>query len=299
MSTPDQPTDARARLLAHFKGDPSSHGQKWDDLYKENFLPWDKGFPNPALVDLLSERQDLLPKSTSKGQSGKRLKALVPGCGKGYDVLLLAAFGYDAYGLEISSRALEAARNTEKEMAGKGVYETQHGVEKGIITWLAGDFFKDEFLQDVGGGDGKFDLIYDYTVSLPPTCFSDSKTDRQFLSALPPSLRPAWSKRFVELLAVDGRVVCIEFPTYKPPSTGGPPWALPPKVYMGHLPRPGEELSYSEDGDLQEQKLREPSKDGLKRIEHFQPKRTHEIGYNAEGRVTDWVSVWVHAKPSP
>ena len=76
MSTTNQP-DARARLLAHFQNtDPSKHGEKWNDLYKENFLPWDKGFPNPALVDLLTERQDVLPNPT---HGGKRLKALVPG----------------------------------------------------------------------------------------------------------------------------------------------------------------------------------------------------------------------------
>ena len=107
-------------------------------------------------------------------------------------------------------------------------------------------------------------------------------------------MRPAWSKRFVELLAPEGTVVCIEFPTYKPPSTGGPPWALPPKIYMAHLPRPGQELPYAEDGVLEEEKLGEPSESGLKRIEHFQPKRTHQIGYNAEGKVTDWISIWIH-----
>lgn len=92
---------------------------------------------------------------------------MVPGCGKGYDVLLLSAFGYDAYGLEISSNALEAARRTEKEMDGKGDYEMREGVEKGRVTWLAGDFFADAFLKDVEG-EGAFDLIYDYTVSLFP-----------------------------------------------------------------------------------------------------------------------------------
>lgn len=159
---PDQPTDARARLLSHFetaKG-TTEQGQKWDDLWKEGFLPWDKGFPNPALVDLLTERQDLFPPLES------RRKALVPGCGKGYDVLLLSAFGYDAYGLEISSNALEAARKNEEEMSGKGVYETRDGVEKGSVTWLTGDFFADGFLKDVQG-EGSFDLIYDYTVSVP------------------------------------------------------------------------------------------------------------------------------------
>ena len=102
----------------------------------------------------------------------------------------------------------------------------------------------------------------------------------------------------MELLAPEGRVVCIEFPTYKAHSTGGPPWALPPKVYMGHLLRPGQELPYSEEDGLLEEKLGSPSKNGLQLLDHFQPKRTHEIGYSAEGKVTDWVSVWAHPKSS-
>lgn len=99
----------------------------------------------------------------------------------------------------------------------------------------------------------------------------------------------------VELLAPEGRLVCLEFPTYKPPSTGGPPWALPPKIYAAHLPHPGEELPYAEDGSLDESKIGEPAKNGLKRIEHFQPKRTHDVGYDAQGKVTDWISVWAHS----
>ena len=163
MSNPtDLPTDARARLLSHFQSakGTTEHGQKWDDLWKEGFLPWDKGFPNPALVDLLTERQDLFPSPPNS----RRRKALVPGCGKGYDVLLLSAFGYDAYGLEISSSALEAARENQKKMDGKGAYETRRGMQKGTITWLSGDFFADGFLQGVEG-EQNFDLIYDYTVS--------------------------------------------------------------------------------------------------------------------------------------
>ncbi|KAH7356592.1 thiol methyltransferase-like protein [Rhexocercosporidium sp. MPI-PUGE-AT-0058] len=263
MST-DQPTDARARLLSHFTSAQGSaeHGSKWNELWTEGFLPWDKGFPNPALSDLLSQRQDLLPPPSSQ-QSLRKKKALVPGCGKGYDVLLLSAHGYDGYGLEISSKALEEARKVEGEMAGKGDYATREGVERGSGGVLGGE---------------KFDLIYDYT----------------FLSALPPVMRPAWSERFVDLLAPEGRVVCVEFPTYKPPSTGGPPFALPPKVYLAHLTRPGEELPYAEDGELLESKLGEPSKSGLVRVAHFQPERTHQIGYDADGKVTDWVSVWRH-----
>merc|ERR1712098_642820 len=176
----------------------TEHGTKWDELWTEGFLPWDKGFPNPALVDLLSQRQDILPTSPSpnaNGQASKKKKALVPGCGKGYDVLLLSAFGYDAYGLEISSKALEEARKVEAEVNGRDIYAAREGFEKGEVHWIVGDFFE-EGGEGILGGE-KFDLIYDYT----------------FLCALPPVMRPAWSKRFVDLLAPEGRVVCVEFPT--------------------------------------------------------------------------------------
>lgn len=162
---PDRPTDARSRLLSHFSSatGSSEHGKKWDDLYAEGFLPWDKGFPNPALVDLSNEREDLLPPP----KEGKRMKALVPGCGRGYDVLLLASMGFDAWGLEISPRALEEAREIEKELMGKGVYKAREGVRAGDVGWVSGDFFAGEWLKDVKDGEGGFDLIYDYTVRLP------------------------------------------------------------------------------------------------------------------------------------
>ena len=292
-SPTDQPTDARARLLSHFSSaqTTSQHASKWDELWKDDFLPWDKGFPNPALVDLLTSRHQSLPPRSSN----KRKKALVPGCGKGYDVLLLAAFGYDAYGLEYSSVAIEACKKNEEEVGGKDVYESR--VEGGSVTWLSGDFWADDWFDNVDG-DAEFDVIYDYTVS----CVSDWHTTVQrlifvqFLSALHPSMRPAWSKRFVQLLAPEGRVICIEFPTYKPASTGGPPWALPPKIYLAHLTRPGIELPYAEDGELEESRLGEKTKDALVRLEHFQPERTHQIGYSEDGKGTDWIGIWAHPK---
>ena len=174
----DQPTDARARLLSHFNSAKGSteHGTKWDELWTEGFLPWDKGFPNPALVDLLSQRQDILPTSTSpnaNGQASKKKKALVPGCGKGNDVLLLSAFGYDAYGLEISSKALEEARKVEAEVNGKDIYAAREGFEKGEVHWIVGDFFE-EGGEGILGGE-KFDLIYDYTVSIFSSMCSSSE----------------------------------------------------------------------------------------------------------------------------
>jgi len=109
----------------------------------------------------------------------------------------------------------------------------------------------------------------------------------QFLCALPPALRPSWAARQSSLLSPTGRLICLEFPTYKPPSTGGPPWALRPETYLAHLSQPGKEVEYDEEG-LAVWKEGQTLGDGaLERIAHWKPEKTHKIG---EG--TDNVSIW-------
>ena len=89
--------------------------------------------------------------------------------------------------------------------------------------------------------------------------------------------------------APQGNLIAVEFPTYKDPSTGGPPYALPPEVYLAHLGQPGKEIPYDEDGHVKLEAMGEPDSTGLTRVTHWQPARTHEIG-----KGTDWVSVWQH-----
>ena len=161
--------EARERLRQHFlNSDPSTHPSRWDDLWKTgDFLPWDRGTPNPALVDTLEQRTELLgPAITNDPTTGlkQRRRALVPGCGKGYDVLLLASFGYDAYGVEASANAVKACEKYAAEQADK--YPARNTeVGSGSVKFVYGDFFKDEWIADVDGGlrEG-FDLVYDYTV---------------------------------------------------------------------------------------------------------------------------------------
>jgi methyl halide transferase len=101
-----------------------------------------------------------------------------------------------------------------------------------------------------------------------------------------------------ELMAPGGRLVCLEWPTDKPANVGGPPWALPPKVYKYHLQRPGEELPYDKDGDLKEADIGQQSNSaGLVSVAHFQPKRSFQrTGYDADGNITDWIGVRSHQK---
>lgn len=89
-----------------------------------------------------------------------------------------------------------------------------------------------------------------------------------------------------QLLASDGRFICVEFPSAKDPKVGGPPFALPPSVYVEHLAHPGKEIPYEDTGHVKEGESGLESLGALSRIAHWQPERTHEIG-----KGQDWVSI--------
>lgn len=271
-SSPALPDAARERLRQHFLEDRSP--RRWDELWKDgSFLPWDRGVPNPALVDTLAKTMVI---GSPTRPDGSRKRALVPGCGKGYDVALLAAHGYDAWGLEASENAIKAARKHTDEARWSEDYRTvNEKVGRGRINFVYGDFFKDEWEKDTEG-EG-FDLIYDYT----------------FFCAMPENRRAEWSKRMVHLLNRDGVLICLEFPTYKEPSTGGPPFGVTPDLYEAVLHFPGEEPKYDDKGYAVKPEGRKPNAEGLERIAHWRAERTHPVGQG-----TDNVSVWKHRDAS-
>ncbi|KAI0721207.1 hypothetical protein C8Q72DRAFT_756942, partial [Fomitopsis betulina] len=69
---------------------------------QQNATPWDAGQSQPPLKDLLASGEVDFPKSG---------RALVPGCGRGYDAILIATtLGLETTGLDISPVAMNAAR---------------------------------------------------------------------------------------------------------------------------------------------------------------------------------------------
>ncbi|KAK3327317.1 S-adenosyl-L-methionine-dependent methyltransferase [Cercophora scortea] len=286
-----QPTPEEVgRLQATFQDkDFSAHGSTWDSLWKDAYTPWDRQGPSMALNDLLMADDPataslfpaLHPTATTTA-TGKPPKALVPGCGRGHDVLLLSAFGYDVTGLDTSAKAMDEAAENAKAMGDDPVYVPRVGIaaSKGSVTWLVADFFDGAWLSGVAAADGGFDLIFDYT----------------FFVALPIEARPKWAKRMAELLKPGtGRLVCLEWPLTKPPSTGGPPWGVTADAYVAHLGHPGEDIPYTKDGHVEvtaQSSSSSISSAGLKRLGRFKPTRTHKAGYDSDGKITEFISVW-------
>lgn len=264
----------------------SSHPSRWNDCWRDSKTPWDRGGPSLALHDLLRQRPDLLPPSQEHDHRGQLLRkstgavekktALVPGCGRGHDVLLLSSWGYEVWGLDYSDVARDEAIANQAQAEKSGLYKPIEGLEKGEIHWVTGDFFDDKWAIGAGGAEGKFDLVYDYT----------------FLCALPPQARPQWARRMTGLLSHTGRLVCLEFPTTKPMSEQGPPWGLSPELYEALLAAPGDEILYNEDGTVKECVSPRPQADGLHRLSLIKPPRTHKAGTSESGAVLDFISVW-------
>ncbi len=134
----------------------------WDRRYLEGNTPWDKGAAHPVLATALA-----------RNALGGRV--LVPGCGTGHDVRALAARGLEVTGLDISPRAVTAARS--HPAAGREQY-------------LTGDLFA---LPATFGNS--FDGVFEHT------CFC----------AIDPALRRDYVKSVASVLKPGARLLGVFF----------------------------------------------------------------------------------------
>ncbi|MES2476425.1 MAG: methyltransferase domain-containing protein [Verrucomicrobiota bacterium] len=84
----------------------------WESRYLAGDMPWEKGSAAPPLLELLAKR------GVAMWGTGV---VLVPGCGLGHDVRVLAELGLDVTGVDISRSAVERAEDFP--VLGKESYE--------------------------------------------------------------------------------------------------------------------------------------------------------------------------------
>jgi SAM-dependent methyltransferase len=146
----------------------------WESRYQQGDTPWDKGAASPPLHSFL-ERQSLAG------------NVLVPGCGTGHDVRLLARHGLTVTGLDISETALALARKSTPSTL--------------PIQWQLGDFF-----QLPSHCRGAFDGLFEHT------CFC----------AIPPELRPEYARSTAFAVKPGGFYLAVFY--RDPGSDDGPPF---------------------------------------------------------------------------
>lgn len=151
----------------------SSKPDFWDKRFRERFMPWDAGRVPASLEQFIARHAE-------------RGRLLIPGCGTGYEVRLLAHAGFDVTAIDFSEAAIEAARR-------------ELGPHAHLVR-LA-DFFCFE-------GDQKpFDALY----------------ERAFLCGLPRRLWGDWAIRTTQLVRPGGLIFGVFFFDSNPK---GPPFGI-------------------------------------------------------------------------
>ncbi|EDQ86113.1 uncharacterized protein MONBRDRAFT_11246 [Monosiga brevicollis MX1] len=190
------------QTLQTAKDEATRHGRSshWETVWQEGVRPlgkFDAGGPCPALEILLA--QDDVPRHPEA-------RALVPGCGRGYDLPVLARHGFHVEGWELSETAAQVARDYINSQE----HATPDAPLTGTMSVARMDFFEPT-------SDQQYDLIYDYT----------------FLCALHPDSHQAWARQMRALLRPGGLLVTVIFPIVD--KEGGPPFAMSMELVSGLL----------------------------------------------------------------
>jgi len=148
----------------------------WEGRWRSGLIPWDHGRAAPPFLEFLERH----PAPTGS--------VLVPGCGSGHDVRLLAEHGARVTGMDISATAISEAqiRNSHER-----------------ASYMAGDI-----LQPARNLSGTFDWIFEHTC----------------LCAMEPSNWDTYARSIRTLLKPEGQFVAIFY--RRPHDPGGPPFGI-------------------------------------------------------------------------
>jgi len=150
-------------------------------------------------------------------------RALVPGCGRGYDVALLAAADRHATGLDFAPAAVAAAR---------AFLAAEHPEALPFLAIERADFF-----AHAAENTAAYDFVFDYT----------------FLCALQPPRRADWGRAMAALIKPGGVLLTMQYPLRSPPGRAeddfatGPPFLLTPGLYADLL---GPAFALVDEGDV-------------------------------------------------
>lgn len=152
----------------------------WNERYAAGQTGWDLGKASPPLEDYI------------KQLGNKDLKILLPGCGNGYEALLMAELGFtNLTVLDIAPLAVEKLQDRLQSYPS--------------VRILCEDFF--EHVDN-------YDLILEQT----------------FFCALPPSMREQYVQKMAELLVPQGKLVGLLFATEF--DKAGPPFGGTTEEYL-------------------------------------------------------------------
>ncbi len=140
----------------------------WDEKYLNNEANWDLKSANPVFEDLIKQSEFVAPG-----------KLLIAGCGRGYDAVMAAKYGYDVTAVDFSVSAVEFGKNLANNEAVN-------------VNFLTEDIFllDEEYFE-------QYDYVYEYVT----------------YCAINPERREEYIKKISSLLKPSGKLIAFLFPT--------------------------------------------------------------------------------------
>jgi len=155
--------------------DPGYAREDWQKHYDTDDLKWDLGQPAPPFVRLWDDKT-LVPGC-----------AIVPGCGRGHEIVFLAEKGFQVTGVDFAQGAVDALTRSLREK----------GLEARVLHQ---DFFQ---------LDERHDTAYDLML------------EQTFFCAIHPSQRPRYVATAARILKTGGLLAALFYETGE---EGGPPF---------------------------------------------------------------------------
>ena len=196
---------------------------------------FDAGRSSPMLHAVISRAPAAAAHAGAHGVEGRRV--LVPGCGRGYDVVSFAAAGAsEAVGLEIAPTGNAEAQKVLLAAAG-----ADGAAPRGRCSVVDTDFF-------ALPSSPAYDIVRAARAPGPPPSRRPTRADPRadadrplipqvydytFFCALHPSRRPRWAATMAAVVKPGGQLWTMIFPISD--HEGGPPFAVSPDAYRSLL----------------------------------------------------------------
>ena len=158
----------------------------WAQRYQTQTTGWDLGQTAPPLADFLPRNLAAPPG-----------RAIVLGCGRGYEVIALAKLGFAVVGVDFAPEAIAAATTLAQDALSQDAFSPTQG--------MTAEFWQQDIFELLPDGAQQFDLVLEHT------CFC----------ALNPQRRAAYGELVAQLVRPQGHFLGLFWPHDRP---GGPPF---------------------------------------------------------------------------
>lgn len=200
---------------------------RWESMWSNGLRPgeaFDVITASPLLLHYLQE-DEIHQHDVGYERLIPRGRALVPGCGRGYDVTALASKERFVIGLDISTTAVQQANARAQQLTESKYIVENKAIPENDSRYTMHFFQPQQSFEYINQIEFRTDSFFDLTPMHVKEHQFDFVYDYTFLCALEPSIRLDWANKMSEVIKPGGVLLTLIFPILEG-RVGGPPFRV-------------------------------------------------------------------------